>query len=170
MNLLLHTSNSGGDSLCHEKQFLISLLLQDTTVTIANYYTGDTLDWGLFKGISGTPKKAFYAFKAFGKLLDTPQRVACTGSDEEDGLVMGAGLAADRKTAQILLTNFESKSSRFRIELHNLPWKDLPEVEIFTVDANKNLDSISKKRLTAANAVIEVDCPAPSVLLVRLTP
>ncbi len=142
------------------------LMLQDTSVSIANYY--DTLEWGLFENRSGTPKKTFYAFKAFGKLLETPRRVACTGANDEEGLAIAAGLSDDRQTAQILLANFESKSSRFHIGLENLPWSGFPEAEVFAVDANRNLDSILRKRLEAP--AIEVDCPPSSVLLIRLTP
>lgn len=145
------------------------LLLQDTSVTVANYYAGDTLPFGLFDRF-GIPWKTYFAFKAFGQLLNTPQRVTCTGGNEDQGLVIGAGLDGDRKTAQILLANFKSPSTRFRIQLQNLPWKDLPQVEVFAVDASKSLESIAKKRLDGPGAALEVDCPAPAVLLIRLTP
>lgn len=144
------------------------LLFQDTTVARAHYYAGDTEEYGLFN-YYGVPRKPYYAFKAFGQLLKTPQRVACTGGNKNDGLIIGAGLDAEKQTAQILLSNFESKSSRFRIKLQNLPWKNPSQAEIFAVNADKNLDSISKKRLDGPDAALEVDCPAPSLLLVRLS-
>ena len=44
-------------------------------VDMANYYTAEIQRFGLFN-FKGVPQEAFYAFKAFRELLETPQRGA----------------------------------------------------------------------------------------------
>jgi hypothetical protein len=145
------------------------LMLQDTSVDVANYYSGDTLPFGMFDQY-GIPHKAYYAFKAFGQLMATPQRLACAGGDEKDALVIGAGLAADLRSAQVLLANFQSPATNYRIELQNLPWEGEAQVEVFAIDATHNLEVVQRYRLVVSQPYIEVQCPMASVLLIRLLP
>jgi hypothetical protein len=68
------------------------MLLQDSPVDVANYYTGDTSWWGLFDPY-GVPRKPFYAFKAFASLLETPNRVRCDIDGAEDQVLACAGMS-----------------------------------------------------------------------------
>jgi hypothetical protein len=145
------------------------LMLQDTSVDVANYYSGDTLPFGMFDRF-GVPHKTYYAFEAFGRLLATPQRLVCAGGDEKQGLVIGAGVAADRQFAQILLANFQGPASRYRITLQSFPWAGQPRVEVLSLDETHNLATVSQERLPESNLVLEVECPKRSVLLIRILP
>jgi hypothetical protein len=59
---------------------------------------------GLF-GVDGKYFKTAYTFKAMGKMLDTPQRLAVDGTDTI-GFAALAGRSADGNTIQILISNY----------------------------------------------------------------
>ncbi len=59
---------------------------------------------GLFD-LQGQYFTTAYAFKAMGKMLDTPQRVLVEGADTF-GLAIFAGRSADGNTVQILISNY----------------------------------------------------------------
>lgn len=79
--------------------------LEDTSIDHAHFYRGDAAWMGLFD-LDRKPFKTAYAFKAVGKLQDTPQRLALEGTDTF-GFAGLAGRSADGKTVQILLSNYE---------------------------------------------------------------
>ncbi len=82
------------------------MLLQDTPLDMANYYTADTNPWGMFDEW-GIPGRVYYAFVAFNQLTKTPNRVWCEWKGApQPAITMCAGLSNDRKTASILLSNF----------------------------------------------------------------
>ena len=60
---------------------------------------------GLF-GLQGQFFKPAYAFVAAGKMLATPERLELSGADTI-GLAALAGLSKDRKTVQVLISNYE---------------------------------------------------------------
>jgi hypothetical protein len=116
------------------------------------------------------PYKTYYAFKAFRALLVTPQRLACSGGNENKGPVIGAGIVRDGHSASILFSHFAGSAKKFRIQLKNLPWQSSPQVEFFAVDTNNDFESISHYRLPAGVTIIEMDCLPPSLRLLRLLP
>ncbi|MGA8442495.1 MAG: hypothetical protein WB762_10520 [Candidatus Sulfotelmatobacter sp.] len=77
---------------------------QDTSIDHAHFYRGDAAWMGLF-GIDGKYFKTAYTFKAMGKMLDTPQRLAVEGTDTF-GLAAVAGRSADGNVLQVLLSNY----------------------------------------------------------------
>ena len=79
--------------------------LQDTTIDHAHFYRGDAAWMGLFD-LDGKYFKTAYAFKAMGKMLDTPQRLAVEGTDSF-GFAALAGRSADGETVQVLISNYE---------------------------------------------------------------
>jgi hypothetical protein len=78
--------------------------LQDTSIDQAHFYRGDAAWMGLF-GVDGKYFKTAYTFKAMGKMLDTPQRLAVDGTDTI-GFAALAGRSADGNTIQILISNY----------------------------------------------------------------
>ena len=78
--------------------------LQDAPVDHAHFYRGDAAWMGLFD-LHGNAFKTAYAFKAMGKMLDTPQRFGVEGTDTF-GFAALAGRSADGKTVQILISNY----------------------------------------------------------------
>jgi hypothetical protein len=77
---------------------------QDAPLDAAMFYRGDAVWMGLFDRQGGYFKPA-YAFRAMGRMLDTPQRLAVTGGDKS-GFAVLAGRSADGRTVQILITNY----------------------------------------------------------------
>ncbi len=78
--------------------------LQDTSIDHAHFYRGDAAWMGLFD-VKGKYFKTAYTFKAMGKMLDTPQRLAVQGTDTF-GFAALAGRSADDKIIQILISNY----------------------------------------------------------------
>ena len=79
--------------------------LQDTPIDHAHFYRGDAAWMGLFD-LQGKFFKTAYAFEAMGKMLDTPQRLAVTGTDTF-GFAALAGRSKDGNTVQVLISNYE---------------------------------------------------------------
>lgn len=156
------------------------IYLQDTSTGIANFYRGDTAPFcGLFDRsgyvIGGDisdiePRKPYYSFEAFRMLLDTPNRVSCTGSNDE-GLAAIAGLSDDKQVGTILISNFNSEFSLYNISIINLPWKESQiRYEVYILDSTFNLERIESvdKNLESPSISILQEVEVPSVLLIRL--
>jgi xylan 1,4-beta-xylosidase len=90
----------------HNAAFIGAVLtyLQDASLDAAIFYRGDAAWMGLFD-LQGKYYKTAYAFKALGQMLDTPRRLAVTGTDTV-GFAALAGRSADGKTVQILISNY----------------------------------------------------------------
>jgi len=144
-----------------------AILLQDGSVNIANFYHGATIVmWGLFNE-HGVPKKTYYTFKAFKCLLDTPERVVTGGSDLS-GLTAIAGLSHDKAQATLLISNYGTGCSRYKIRLNNLPWKDGATYEKYVLDKNHDLDLVKTETLSDTSLLLPEDVEVPSVCLIRL--
>jgi xylan 1,4-beta-xylosidase len=91
----------------HTAAFIGAVLsyLEDTSIDHAHFYRGDAAWMGLF-GLDGKPFKTAYAFKAMGRMQDTPQRLGFEGADTF-GFSGLAGRSADGKTIQMLISNYE---------------------------------------------------------------
>jgi hypothetical protein len=77
---------------------------QDAPIDHAHFYRGDAAWMGLFD-IKGQYFKSAYTFKAMGKMLDSPQRLAAKGADTF-GFAALAVRSADSKLIQILISNY----------------------------------------------------------------
>lgn len=98
------------------------IAMQDAPLDMANYYDASNGLWGMFH-YHNYPGKPFFAFKAFKTLInESPNRVAVTGSDPDDGLAVLAGTSQDGKTHHILLSNYQKACPEpWSIKLANLP-------------------------------------------------
>jgi hypothetical protein len=146
------------------------MLLQDSHLDMANFYSADTSLWGMFDEW-GIPGRVYYAFVAFNQLTKTPQRVAC----EHDGaaqsaITMCAGLSEDHKTASILISNFNSAQGKIAVTLRNLPLPRPVRAETFAVDAAHEFASIGTTTLNANDAALTLDLPGNAVYFVKLCP
>jgi len=79
--------------------------LQDASIDRAMFYRGDATWMGLF-GPHREYFKTAYTFKATGSMLDTPERIALTGSDTF-GFTALAGRSSDQKKVQVLISNYQ---------------------------------------------------------------
>jgi hypothetical protein len=150
--------------------FVASVLLglQDAPLDMANFFSGDTIAWGLFNQY-GVPKKTYYAFLAFKALVDHPLRVAAeSGIPGEIAAV--AGLSPDRHELALVVSNFRRskanvQAERVEFECSNLPWSGPSEYELLVLDDAHNLESLNKQSVTGPRISIVHDLPAPGVLL-----
>ncbi len=145
----------------------VLILLQDSTVNIANFYHGAIIVmWGLFNE-HGVPKKTYYTFKAFKSLLDTPERVT-TGGADQSGLAAIAGLSHDKSQATLLISNYGTACSHYNIRLNNFPWKEGASYEKYALDKSHDLDLVKTESLVGTSATLPEDVETPSVCLIRL--
>jgi hypothetical protein len=144
----------------------VLLMLQDSPVAVANYYSADTGGFGLFNWY-GAPRKTFYAFKAFKALLDTPLRVEAAGGDA-GRMAACAGMARDKASAAILIANYRSSQDKLDVTAKNLPWDGQTAYEFFIVDGQRDLEKVRTGVLPSGNFKLPVDLKAPAVGLVTL--
>lgn len=105
---------------------------QNTPLHTACYYSSGTLFWGLFDRYH-KPYKTYYAFKAFGSLLDFKAvRVAAQSSADTQVLA----IRYPDVTGAILLSCFKSSEHCCRLQLDGCT---CPEPVIDVVDENRNL-------------------------------
>jgi len=117
---------------------------------------------GLFTS-QGNPGKAFYAFKAFNMLLDTPKRVFCSGSDN-DGYAVIAGISHDKRSVVILVSDYDSGFREYELKVYNLPWGNEPFVyKRYVLDQIHNLELVDDKHINGSDFSITNDMPSPSV-------
>ena len=81
------------------------IYFQDGPIDRSYYYRADPGAAGFFD-LNGAYRKKAYVYKALGAMLDTPQRLAATGSDII-GFAAVAGRSADGNTVQVLISNYE---------------------------------------------------------------
>src|SRR5271169_4959239 len=91
---------------------------QDAPIDRALFYRGDAAWMGLF-GLDGQYFKTAYAFKAMGKMQETPQRLSVAGADSF-GFATIAGRSADGNTVQILISNYAIPAG-FKPDIMQLP-------------------------------------------------
>jgi len=118
------------------------IYLQDCPPDISTFYRGDTHAWGGLFDQKGIPYKAYYAFKAFRMLLDTPIRVFSDGSNNK-GFAVIAGVSPDNQSTTILISNYDCEFNSYDINLLNLPWKeDQVNCEVYILDSNHDLELV----------------------------
>ncbi len=145
------------------------ILLQDSPVDQASMWQGaSTQGWSLF-GDYGEPYKAYYAFLAFGKLQDSPQRAAIEPPARE-GLTALAGVSADRKTLRVLISDMGPGQNAFPLRFKSLPWRGGARYEVEAVDERADLTSIKTGELSGKAPSIPLATDGPTVLLVTLHP
>lgn len=143
------------------------MLLQDSPLDMANYYTADTNPWGMFDSF-GVPGRVYYAFVAFKQLTKTPNRVACEQQGTpQPGITMCAGVSDDRKKASILISNFDAMPHKVAIRLQNIPLPQPLQAEAFAVDATHEFASIGKTIVKLDKPTLTLNLPANAVYLVQ---
>jgi hypothetical protein len=143
------------------------MLLQDSPVDVANYYAGDTNPFGLFTR-HGTPRKTFYAFKAFKMLTDTPVRVRVDSVEEARGVHAVAGMSEDREAVTVLVSHFNAADALLQLRMKQLPWGNAADYEVFVVDAVHDLNRVSRGTAAGGDAIAVEAVKPHSVYVLRL--
>jgi xylan 1,4-beta-xylosidase len=151
-------------------------------VDLAHFYVGDAMaghPWGLFDfvrnegAVSARPRKSYYAFKAYHALTQTPLRLKSQANEdvERDGCAFLAGLGDGRRQLTILLSNFGTQTSQYRVRVAHLPWKEATLVDTFVLDSRHNLEPTARKTLKPnGELAFEGSMDVPSVCLIKITP
>jgi hypothetical protein len=177
----------------HNAAFIGSVMsyLQDMPVDIAIFYRGDASWMGLFD-LQGKYYKTAYAYKAMGQMLDTPKRLAVTGTDTF-GFAALAGRSVDNKTVQIFISNyaipasFKSKpappaselplrtdivyrdNAGYNLAIDNLPWgKAAFTMQRYRISNTQNLDLVEEKSSTGGNLRLSNQLATDTVELIVL--
>ncbi|HOW70788.1 MAG TPA: hypothetical protein PKY77_09325 [Phycisphaerae bacterium] len=146
----------------------VLMSLQDCPVEVANYYTGEIQGFGLFT-FHGTPRKTYYAFKAFRQLLSCPVRVA-TPEGGPGRWILCAGRSEDRTAAAILASNFDAPGSRLAVTPTGLPWAGASRLEVLKLDRETDLLPCQSGSLEEGQSLKLDGVEAPVVLLIKLQP
>jgi len=141
--------------------------LQDSPVDVANYYRGDANPFGLFNW-HGVPKKTYHAMRAFRMLLATPLRVKASGG-REGHLAVCAGTSKSRMAATVLIANFRHPTRTLDLRIASVPWQGEARWELLRLDSGKDLTPIRSGRSSGGQIDLEVRCPAPCVVVVKVS-
>ncbi len=113
-----------------------ALIYMQDAVDVSHLYSvngmfskGDVLSYG------STYSKAAYVMKAYGKMLQTTQRIEVNGGDTY-GLGVLAGRSADGETVQVLISNFEIDRSNARPRIDEPGSRSIPLRKIFPYENN----------------------------------
>lgn len=141
--------------------------LQDSSVTLADFYQGTNHFWGGLYDEFGVPRKPYFAFKAFKFLLDTPMRVSSLSLNSK-GIAVIAGLSKERTEAAILLSNFGTECNHYDLRIRGLPWRNTVNCQTFLVDSIHDLDLITSRESAAGMVSLSQDVEVPSVCVIRI--
>lgn len=145
----------------------VLLELQASPIEQANYFHGDSSPFGLFSE-HGEPRKTYYAFLAFRRLLDTPLRLKATGGTAGQSIV-AAGMSEDRKVVRVLVANYASEAKRAQFVVERLPWDGATQYELRRLDATHDLEPVLDDRHDAG--AVRVGCELePGIFLLTLKP
>ena len=142
--------------------------LQDSPITIANYYTAEIQAFGMFT-YNGAPRKNYYAFQAFNGLLSTPVRVA-TPPCEHGKIAICAGLSHGKHQVSVLMCNFDSVGSVPKLTISGLPWTGESRFECWLVDATHDFQIARQGTLPADKPMEFSELNQPAVLLLKIFP
>ncbi len=146
------------------------MLLQDTQLDAANYYSADTQGFGMFSE-HGAPKKSFFGLKAFSLLMSTPRRIEVVAQAHETTaaakLAVCAGInpADDRLT--VLASNFSDENMNLHISVAGIPWRGESTVETRLLDAKHDLE-VERSFNAVPGAPIDQVVPAHGVAVINI--
>jgi len=144
-------------------------LMQDLPIDIANYYDGQPS--ALFCGIFdyyGVPQKAYYAFKAFRRLLDYPDRLRVTATPVSGDLRYLAAGNPSTGSVALLVSRFPGEPGEVKIELTGM--QDLANLtyDVRLIDKAQDFGIVQSGRLADGETSLTVAMGAYSVALITV--
>jgi xylan 1,4-beta-xylosidase len=147
--------------------------LQDSPVAISNRYRGngggaDGTGLGLFYD-NGDYKKTAYAYLAQRMLLETPQRLAASGSDTA-GYTILAGKSPDNRALTIIVSDFQSNRTGYTLSVNHLPWGAGQAFlyDRYLLDDTHDLVLVESQVMTGTTFNTTEDMTAESFQVIRL--
>ena len=102
-------------------------------------------------------------------MLETPQRLAATGTDER-GYAIVAGRSGDGRRVRVLVSDFQSDRTGFALHFRNLPWAAATPVAltVWQLDGEGGL-RVAEERTEVGNDLrLQRPFVAGSVALIEL--
>jgi hypothetical protein len=141
----------------------VLMAIQDASVDMAHFYTGSNMSTGLFT-TEGAPTKAYYAFLAFSKLLDSPQRLALTGAVGTPVTAL-AGVSKDVSAVRVLIAYRGDGPYRLNLRLDHAPWKGDAVVQRQLIDRASPVALPNPVTSSAMGGLVSLEIDGPSVEL-----
>ncbi len=145
----------------------VLILLQDSSVDVANYFNGGISWFGLFDTY-GEPRKTFHAFKAFSLLQATPHRILCEVRGADRAIVGCGGVSEDGKVVQLLVSNVSSSAQSWQLTIENPPHPGEVELSVLAGDRDHDLSEVRRQQWKEAALSFEQEMPGHSFRLIRL--
>jgi hypothetical protein len=146
--------------------------LLDAGVDHAFQYCGDRHPGlGLHNRRDGDPKICAYSFLAWKRLLEAPDRVAATGSDQQ-GYNIVAGKDSRGQRVRILISDFQSGYDAYRLEICNLPWDETTPLTVkrsLLNSEHRRLDVVEQYDGKGRKLTIERPFSSGSVCLLEIS-
>lgn len=130
--------------------FLTSVLmdLQESPVTVANFYSGDSSPFGLFTR-HGVRKKSFYGMLAFRRMLYTPLRLAVTvDSPKAESVKVLAGKSAERKELRVMVSQFQGKKQEVILDVKHLGESEAWQLTAERISEEESLERIEIQKVS----------------------
>jgi len=104
-------------------------------------------------------------------MLETPRRLAATGTDEA-GYAVVAGRDADGRRVRVLISDFQSGYDGFNLRVENLPWGDEAEFAVTrrVLDGGHRLEAVEETAGRGRTLVLERPMSAPCVCVIDIAP
>jgi hypothetical protein len=124
---------------------------------------------GLHDLRTGEAKICADAFVAWKQLLGTPERLSAEGSDDR-GYNVVAGKSADNRRVHVLISDYQSPCTAFRLRVTALPWPADAAVTLraWQVDRGRRWRLAEEKSASGREITLERPFHAGAVCLVEL--
>jgi xylan 1,4-beta-xylosidase len=124
----------------------VLVYLQDTSVSRAFWYRGNGGNYSLFLD-NGDFSRSGYAFLAMKKMLETPMRLTCSGSDKA-GFAVLAGRSENNHALRVLISNYDSEYEEFALTVKNWdPSGVSVQAEIYVLNDSHDLALVNQFEL-----------------------
>lgn len=140
--------------------------LQDSPVDVANYYAGDTNQFGLFDR-NGAPKSTYYAFLMFRRLLDTPVRLR---TEAGGAFVVLAGTNRQRNRLAVLIVRRQTGEPGGELAVAQVPWSGPSRVKVERLDPEHATPQTIEQTLPPGPLRLPISLSAPGIVLAEIAP
>jgi hypothetical protein len=156
---------SGSEGASFDASALV--FFHDLPLDMAMVYRASEGLYGMFDS-HGERTKVFYAFKAFGGMIETPLRVAAEGGNVGTGLAVLAGRSEDGSVARVLASNYQHPCGAVEVAIQHLPWRGPSVCRIHVLDAHHDLELVQTMNQPAGNFAFRLHLPPCTVATVDL--
>ncbi|HWI56056.1 MAG TPA: hypothetical protein VNZ22_02430, partial [Bacillota bacterium] len=141
------------------------LALQDAPLDMAYFYTAEPQGFGLFSQY-GEPRKSYYALKAFRQLLETPNRVRCSGS-QAGQLNIAAGLNEERTSLNVLVSSFRHPATAMDLMIKGIPWAGKTRCEVLEIGREADWKVRELQSFSGSEFRVDLGLEPASIRLLR---